>query len=255
MPATCIKEFALHVEPAVSLIDYWDFDDAGPPFTAKVAPGFDNLDVTSGPGGIAGGAVGILGTAMRISGVAIGTPSRIFTVDFNPETVIKHGFTWTTWVNFATFGDASESVIFQVIFANAGGVTQLDARAGTSGIGPGFLNIVVNGSNIFSPTAAYGVGVWNLIRVQFDIATLKFGVQRANIPFGIGGMEHSGPIANNLSAIVKGNLSLQCVRGLFSAASPDYRQDESGFWGRLLTDAEFATLFGGGTPPAYPNVP
>ena len=256
MAAICTKEFALHVGPAVSLVAYYKFDDPGPPFQEEVDNTLNEL-IQSSLNPPTSGAVGILNDCIRFSGVPVGSTSIINGTDFNPEIKIDHGFTWTTWVNVATFGDASNCVIFRVIFANAGGVTQVDLRADMNGFGagPAFITCVLNGASVFSPTATYGSGVWNLIRVQFNHTTRKIGIQRANTVFGIGGMEESIPIGNDLSAIVKGYLQLQCTRGLFSGASPDYRQDESGFWARLLTDAEFATLFGGGTPPAYPAIP
>jgi len=249
MAAICTKEFALHVGPAVSLVDYWDFDDGATPFIAKLDPD-DNFAVSSGA--VGAGAAGILNTCMRMSGVPLlGTASIQTTA--NPLIKPTHGFTWTTWVNFATYGGGS-SIVFEIHFLNAANVEVINFRAVFPlGPPPVFMVMQKNNATFFSPGGSFGTALWNFIQIQYNATTKKFGFQRGNTIFGLGGLQESSPIADDLSAITKGYLVLKCVND--AGVSPDWRQDESAFWARLLTNAEVIQLFGGGTPPAYPAIP
>jgi len=249
MPAVCIKEFALHVGPAVSLVDYWDFDDGATPFIAKLDP--DNNFVVSS-GAVGAGAAGIINTCMHMSGVPLlGTASVETTA--NPLINPTHGFTWTTWVNFATFGGGS-SIVFEIHFLNILNVEVINFRAiFPLGPPPVFPVVQKNNATFFSPTSNFSAALWYFIQIQYNATTKKFGFQRGHPVFGLGGLQESSPIADDLSAITKGYLVLKCVND--TGISPDWRQDESGFWARLLTNAEVVQLFGGGTPPAYPAIP
>lgn len=247
MAAICLKEFALHVGPAVSLVDYWDFDDGGTPFIAKLDP--DN-NFAAGSGAVGSGA-GILNTCMRISGVPLlGTASVITTA--NPIINPTHGFTWTTWFNFSNYGSGS-SMLFEIHFLNASNVEVINFRVI---VGPGpppvFFNMQKNNGTFFTPAPSFSAAVWYFLQIQYDPATKKFGFQRGHPIFGLSGLLLSPAIADDLSSITKGYLVLEVQN---QGASPDYRQDESGFWARLLTNAEVIQLFGGGTPPAYPAIP
>ncbi len=258
MAIICEKEFQISVAQG-GLVDYWDFDALPGGFPSKINPTDRTFQQVSGLAGtIILSPSGILNSCMRVQLVSLGPNlSRLYTVATTPQIIISNGFTWTTWVNVSDYGLASETVFFWAIFKDSVGVPILDIRTSFpgAGVGPAFVNVIKNGSTIFTPGAAYGLGVWYLIRVQFDPATLKFGVQRFQNIFGIGPMEETPAIADDLSTIVQGDLSLACQNG---GTSPDYRQDESGFWTRLLTTSEFTDLWGGGVPPnppSYPNIP
>jgi hypothetical protein len=253
MAIICEKDFALHVDPAVSLIDYWDFDDLGAPFLSKVDPGNNSFNLDSGAP--VGGVAGILNTSVGISGVGVGATESLRTAANNPLINPENGFTWTTWVNFADYGTVGTSIslIFEIHFLNSLSVEVINFRALMGGIPPVFMNIQKNNSTFFTPTASFGTGLWNFIQIQFDATSNKFGFQRGHPIFGLSGLTESTAIADDLSSITQGYLILKAERG--AGISPDYRQDESGFWGRLLTAAEVIQLFGGGTPPAYPAIP
>jgi len=247
MAAICLKEFALHVGQAVSLVDYWDFDDGAAPFIAKLDPD-NNFQAASGV--VTGGSVGILNTCMRINGVA---PAGIASIQTTPNPIITpaHGFTWTTWVNFTTFG--SENINFEIHFLNVLNVEVINFRSIFGpGLPPKFINLQKNNATFFSAGASFQAALWTFLQIQYDATTKKFGVRRANSFTGFGALQESLPIADDLSAITKGYLVL---KGVNTGTSPDYRQDESGFWARLLTNAEAIQLYGGGTPPAYPAIP
>jgi len=248
MAAICTKEFALHVGPAVSLVDYWDFDDGATPFIAKLDPD-NNFAVTSGA--VGAGAAGIINTCMRISGVPLLGTAKIESTP-NPIIVPTHGFTWTTWVNFATYG-SGESIVFEIHFLNVLNVEVITFRAVLpSGPPPAFMVLQRNNATFFTGGFAFSTALWYFIQIQYNATTKKFGCQFGHPVFGLGGLVESAPIADDLSTITKGYLALGCQN---QGASPDWRQDESAFWARLLTNAEVVQLFGGGTPPAYPAIP
>ncbi len=258
MAIVCEKDFTLHISSQVSLVDYWDFDEAFSPFLAKLDPD-NNFQLDSGPGSLVGGGVGILNTCMVISGISAGSTAGVRTASFtNPLIVPHNGFTWTTWINHASLGTgASNSTIFEIHFyPDVGGeVVNFSAV-----IGPGpvstFMTVQRNHATFFSPTIPFGEGIWSFIHIQYDSTSRKFGLQRGHPVFGLSGIQESAAIVDDFSTITKGYLLLEGERGLFGPpVSPDYRQDESGFWARLLTNSEVIQLFGGGTPPSYPNIP
>jgi hypothetical protein len=260
MATVCEKDFALHVGSEVGLVDYWKFDDVGPPFQAEINNTLDELVTgtlfppTSVP-------TGILNDCMRYVGGPAGSTSFITTVDKNPAMIPDNGFTFTTWVNFSNYGVLTTSTIFNINFYDVSDVPQFSIRFDLGQGPPPVFSTISTGiawplqSNFFNPTASFSTGLWYLIGIRYDPASKKIGVRRAHPVFGIGGWEESTPVVDDLSAIVKGFLLFSTVRDPLSATPQDYRQDESGFWSRLLTDSEFASLWGGGTPPSYPNIP
>jgi hypothetical protein len=256
MSTVCEKDFALHIGSSPSLVAYWKFDEAvGPPFVSEVSPTLNNF-VFSAVATPDGGAPGIINNAIRFTGMPPGTGESLITADFDPAIIIANGFTWTTWINFTTFGTSNDSDIGRVVFYDALDNPVISLRAVLPGGSPPrfitvFKNIVFS---VFTPTAAFGVGVWNFVGMRFDPNSLKVGIRRGHPTFGLGGWEESPPLADNLSGIVKGRISVQAGLNALGT-SQDYVQDESGFWARLLTDQEMLALFNGGSPPSYPNIP
>jgi len=249
MPATCLKEFALHVESGPSAAGYWTFD-SGPPFTDSV----DGNDFT-GSGAAISNPAGLLNNALRFSGMF---PFQAFTLttgvtdDF---TMAAGGWTFTTWINFAALGSASAlNRVASVIFRDVGLNVILQAALDMQSVNP---RVTLTGGapfTQFNTADVYSMNRWHLVRLQFDSASKKIGIQRANTVDGVGVMEESASVVIDLSQIIQGELTIAASLGGI-AGSQDWRQDETGFWNRLLTDDEFLELFNSGTPPAYPAIP
>ncbi len=259
MATICEKEFQISVAQP-GLLDYWTFDiEDFPPvtFNSEINTALNrlqhNLDqaVDSNP-------AGILNAAMWINGVSSGNVASVSTLP-NTELVLTTGLTWTTWIRFNSMGNLSSVYFFEAIFLNAADVQvfsfSFQIRSVTPA--PDFAICEKNGTTFFSPVRTFGISTWYFIQIQFDPNTLKFGMQVGDSTFGLGGMEESTAVADDLSTIAKGSITLRCNRDVSGASSsPDYFQDESGLWLRLLTNAEVISLFGGGTtPPSYPNIP
>lgn len=252
MATTCEKQYTLEVGSIVS--EYWKFD-SGPPYPAEINSDLE-LSTISGTPSL---GVGIINSAMQISGVPVNTVEGVSTNAGagNSKIIISTGFTFTTWVNWTSFGTTtSQTDLLLIEFFDSLSAAVVNFRFLLNpGPPPVFPIVQKNAGTILSPSVTFGTGIWYFFRLQFDFSSKKVGFQRGHPIFGLSALEESAAIADDLSTITQGRITLRGATGHTISTSPDYVQDESGFWRRLLTSTEVNDLWGGGTPPTYPNVP
>jgi hypothetical protein len=227
--ASCSKDFTLAIAPGVLIRGYWSYDDYsfGPNKLLDATPNNHDLDIFAAFSVVPGKVGNCMST--------FSNRCETFGPNINQfDYAVATGFTICGWTKF----DFDQSGIISIWIVTYGGdginlVFDTDSlRMNTT-----------NGDDLFAPYPADGD--WHFFRSWIGMD------QKMNLQIDMGTIFQSAPLA--FGDLVCSQFQLQGP----SSPGPDTPNgfDETGYWSRVLSDAEANQLWNSGSGVTWPNVP